>query len=251
MPITYTTDFKGQASGVGAAITSNALTVVAGAFITICMVYADNAETSAATVSNTGTTITWTKQAETNVASNCKVVLWSGTAGATPPTTVTTTSTAGTALNGSKAMAVQIHVGQHATNPLPPGNIFSGAGATSVSQNITPTSAGSALWGAFGDWSATNTYAAGANNTLVGTYQDPTFQTVALVRATTQPRTDAVLFALGETDTAGKITFIAFEVQSAAPAAQLLAPAQKLFKSFISRLQPPFFLAGSPYQSSE
>lgn len=221
MALTYTTDFKGQASGVGSTITSNTLSVTAGDFIDVVAVYADNPEATAWTVSNTGTAITWTKRQETNTANNVKLVHWTGVAGATPPTTVSVQTTAGSSVSGSKALFVVVHTGQHATDPLPAGNLFSGASGTDVSQAITPTSAGSCLWMVAGDWSATNSFAAAANCTLAATaYHESATQTVVPIRPTTQPRTDTTSFTIGETDTSGTIAWIAWEVQAAASGAQ-------------------------------
>lgn len=218
MAITYTIDSKGQANGVSSAITSNTLTCATGDFITIMGIYADNAESTAWTVSNTGTAITWTLQSQTNTGSNCKVVLWTGTAGATPPTTVTVTSTAGSLTNGSKYITTICHTGAHATTPLPAGNIFTGTSTNNVSRSITPTSSGSALWMPCADWNQTNTFAAGANCTIQGTYNETGFMTCTIVRPTTQPRTDAAAFTLSETDTGATIAYIAFEIQAAAGA---------------------------------
>ena len=69
------------------------------------------------------------------------------------------------------------------------------------------------------DWQQTNSYAAIANCTLGTVYNETGFQTAVAIRPTTQPRTDASAFTIGETDTAGRITFVAFEVQAEASAA--------------------------------
>ena len=215
MALTYTTDFKGQAFAVSATITSNSFTANTGDFITIAACYGDNPDATAWTVSNTGTAITWTKQIETNTGSNCKVVVWSGTVGATPPTTVSVQTTAGSTPNGSKALFTAIHTGAHTVTPLPAGNLFSGAGGTDVTQAITPTSTGSALWMLAGDWSATNSYAAAASCTLAATvYNEAGQQTVVPIQPTINPRTDAASFTIGESDTAGLIAWAAWEVQS-------------------------------------
>jgi len=215
MALTYTTDFKGQAIGVSATITSNSFTANTGDFITIAACYADNPDATAWTVSNTGTAITWTKNIETNTGANCKVVVWSGTVGATPPTTVSVQSTAGTATNGSKALFTAIHTGVHTVTPLPAGNLFSGTGGTDVTQAITPTSTGSALWMLVGDWSQTNSFAAAASCTLAATaYNEAGQQTVVPIQPTINPRTDAASFTIGESDTAGTIAWAAWEVQS-------------------------------------
>lgn len=217
MALTYTIDFKGQAQGVSATITSNTLSVTTGDFIDVIAIYADNPNSTAWTVSNTGTAITWTQQQETNTASNCKVVHWTGTAGATPPTTVSVQGTAGAAFDGSQALCTIVHTGQHATTPLPAGNLFSIASGTDRSQAITPTSAGSNLWMVVGDWAATNTFTAGSNCTLaVTTYHEAGQMTATVVRPTTQPRPDTSAFTLAEADTSGTVIGLAFEVQAAA-----------------------------------
>lgn len=216
MALTYSVDLKGQGTGVGAAVTSNALTVATGDFITVLLMLADNAQSTAWTVSNTGTAIVWTNRVTTNTASNCRVVMWSGTAGATPPTTVTITATAGPSTTEAKAICTMVHTGQHATTPLPAGNIFSGTAGTDVTQSITPTSSGSALWMLAADWSTTNSFAAAANCTLAtAVFNSPGNFTAVPVRPTTQPRTDAVAFTIGETDTGGRIAWAAWEVQAA------------------------------------
>lgn len=215
MALTYTTDFKGQASGVSATITSNTITANTGDFITIAACYDDDAKSTAWTVSNTGTAITWTKQIETSASQNCKVVMWSGTAGVTPPTTVSVQSTAGAAITGSKALFTAIHTGAHTVTPLPAGNLFSGTGGTDVTQAITPSSSGSALWMLAGDWSQTNSFAAAASCTLAATvYNEAGQQTVVPIQPTTNPRTDAASFTIGESDTAGKIAWAAWDVQA-------------------------------------
>lgn len=210
------TDFKGVAVGSANPITSNALSVSAGDFLTVAIVHADNDQATAWTLSNTGTAITWTKRAETNTLSNCKVVMWSGTAGATPPTTVSVNVDAGTTGNGSRALFVAVHNGQHAANPLPSGNIFSGTGGTDVTQAITPTTSGSALWMVAGDWSQTNSFAGSTDCSLVAAaYNEAGQQTAAAIQPTIQPRPNATTFTIGETDTSGKIAWVAWEVQSA------------------------------------
>lgn len=220
MSLTYSSDFKGQANGVNATITSNALSVNTGDYLNIVGIYADNAESTAWTVTNTGTAITWTKQQETNTGGNTKVVHWTGTAGATPPTTVSVQSTAGTNPAGSKAILSLVHRGQHATTPLPAGNLFSIVAGTDVTQAITPTSAGSNLWMVLGDWAAIDPasggMAAGANCSLeVADYFESGAMTAAVIRPTTQPRTDTTLFTLAESETGGIVSGIAFEVQAA------------------------------------
>lgn len=215
MALTYTTDFKGQSLGVSTTITSNTLSITTGDFIDIVVCYGDNTYSTAWTVSNTGTAITWSGSQDTNTADNVRVVHWTGIAGATPPTTVSVLSTAGAQTNGGKIMLVVVSTGQHATTPLPAGNLFAGVGGTDVSQSITPTSSGSCLWMFGGDWNTTNTFGVAANCTAVATAFDDSEQTGIAIRPTTQPRSDAASFTIGETDTGGKVSWVAWEVQSA------------------------------------
>lgn len=213
MAITYTTDFKGQNNGVGSAITSNALSVTTGDKITLLVYGADNGFITAWSISNNGTAITWTQRADTNTASNSRIFLFEGVAGATPPTTITATATAGTSTTCAKVLYTQIHTGAD-TGAIPAGNIFVGASSTDVSQSITPSATGSALWMGAADWNETNSFVAIANNTLVGTFHEAGQFSACGIRPTTQPRTDASAFTLGETDTGGAIAYIAFEVQA-------------------------------------
>lgn len=222
MPLTVTIiDTKSQASGVGTTITSNTLTGAAeGDWIDIIEVSGDNANETAWTVTNTGTAITWTLQQETNTANQTKVIHWTGTAGATPPGTVSVQATAGGGTNGAKALIVIVQAGQHATTPLPAGNLFLKAAGNDLSQAIMPTSAGSNLWMVGADWNQSNSFTAGTDNTLPFTPLDIAGQmTTALTRPTTQPRTDTVAFTLSLLDSSSpvdKVLGIAWEVQAAA-----------------------------------
>lgn len=215
MPLTYT--INSPAIVALATMTSGTLSATTGDLITIIGFFADNGNATAWTVSNTGTAITWTKQLETNTASNCKIVMWSGIAGATPPTTVSVQATAGAQTAWYKNLVTIVHTGQHATTPLPAGNLFLITSGTDISKAITPTASGSALWLAGGDWAAMNTFSAGTSCTLGATAVHQAGEyTGAVVRPTTQPRTDASAFTLSLLDTGGTVIGIAFEVQAAA-----------------------------------
>lgn len=218
MALTYTIYYTNAPAGTGTAVSSTGIAVNAGDFMNVGVSYGDNGASTAWTVSNDGSAITWTKQAETNVASNNKVVLFTGIAGATPPTSITVTTTAGNDVNGTKYMVTAAHTGAHPSNPLPAGNIVTGTGARNVSQSITPTASGSVLLGLFGDWAFTNSYAAIANNTLVGTYHEAAQQTATVIQPTVQPLPNASAFTLGETaGPAAKIAYVIWEVQAANP----------------------------------
>jgi hypothetical protein len=64
------------------------------------------------------------------------------------------------------------------------------------------------------DWVPTNSFVAIANCTLGTVYNEAGQQTDCTIRPTTQPRTDTSSFTLGETDTGGTVTWIAFEIQA-------------------------------------
>jgi len=204
-------------SAAEASITSGMLALSIGDVLTVELIADDNANFGTPTISNSGSALAWTNIATTNTNGNCKVAAWWALLADNTDRPVT--------LNGSAApsgttrrLHCNVHTGAHQTNPVPIGNVFSGVGATDVSQLITPTAAGSALHLAVGDWNATNTFAAGANCTLDAAFNDTGQMSSALVRPTTQPRTDAAAFTISETDTGGTIAWIAFEVQAAAVA---------------------------------
>jgi hypothetical protein len=208
--VLYSVDFKGQAAGVSSTVSSDPLSVLPGDVLTICGAWSDNARATAWTVANDGTSIAWVKQAETNTASNTKVVMWSGIAGAVPPTSVSVTTTAGTATNTSVCLSVMVHTG--ATDVA---NVTLGSGAVNVAQPITPVGSGSALWFFCSDWNQSNTYTQITGCTQVNEYFEATKQRAQLVRPTTQPRADATPFTIGTNSTGGPISWVAFEVPAA------------------------------------
>lgn len=217
MALTYSINFVSLNAGSGEPITSGALSVLTGDFLTTCLIISDNSFETAWDVTNTGTAIAWTERLQTIIGSNCKIVMWSGIAGATPPTTVTVDPSAGSNPQQFKALCTMVHTGQHATTPLPAGNLFLIASGTDISKIITPTSAGSCLWLVVGDWAATTPLTAGTNCTLAAAeLRDATAMTAVPVRPTTQPCTDANAFTIAEADTGGTVIGIAFEVQAAA-----------------------------------
>lgn len=222
MAITYTEYFKSLTSGVeGADITSNSISVVSGDLITVAWIVENNWTPNdvggTITISNTGTALSWNNIGNTGTQASgdsCYVRVWYAVATASESITITTASN-GTPNTPISSQSVVVHTGVHATTPVPAGNIYSGKKSTDVSQSITPTSSGSCLWAVFGDWSATNTFAAIANCTIESSRHDATKYTVCVMRPTTQPRTDASAFTLGETDTNGDISYVIWEVQAA------------------------------------
>jgi hypothetical protein len=195
------------------AVTTTSRTYNSGELVCVDYCAADNLGAGTLSISNSGTAQTWNLIAVTNTGSNVKVAAWQCKMSVTQAMTITATGNGGGDIEG--AIKVVVHTGQHATDPVPAGNVFSGTGGTDVSQAITPTSSGSCLYLVAGDWSATDTYAAIANCTLQEKHQNATDQTVALFEPITQPRPDTSAFTIGETDTAGKIAWIAYEVQAA------------------------------------
>jgi len=206
-------------TGTGGDITTTSRTYNSGELLTIAFGTSDNSDAGTLSIANSGTGQTWTALPVTNTSGNCKMAGWFCTMSVTQAMTVTISgSGAGAGSSMASVIAVIQHTGQHATTPVPAGNRFSGAGATDVSQVITPTSAGSSLFMIAGDWSAGNTFAARANCTLDQTFHNASFMTATLIRPTTQPLPDTSAFTLGETDTSGTIAWIAYEVQAAAAA---------------------------------
>lgn len=218
MPITYTINSATtDNSGGSTAVTSGSLTLAVNDVVVAVWIADDNDVPGTPTISNSGTALTWTQIAMTNTTNNCKVAAWWALVPDSASRTVTVTNGGGSTTTTRRLHSI-VHTGAHTTNPVPTGKVFSGAGATDVSQSITPTASGSALWMAAGDWNATNSFAAAASCTLADNFNDAGQMTAALIRPTTQPRTDGAAFTLGETDTSGLITWVAFEVQAAAGA---------------------------------
>lgn len=219
MALSYTIDFKKIDSGNP--IVSNALSVVTGQMITVTVMFADNDDSATFSITNNGTAISWgTPILETVTTSNCKVALWVGFAGATPPTTVTVTGLTGNNVSNAKGLCTRVWLGQHLTVPIPVGNrILIAGGGTNVTQALTPTSVGSVLLMELGDWSAidpaTVGMAAGTNCTLdaADVFSTGNF-TGAVIRPTVSPRTNTSTFTLAESDTGSKVIGIAYEVQA-------------------------------------
>ena len=163
--------------------------------------------------SGTATIGSITTIAATNTASNAKVVVyWAKVTGAG----TFVARVASPSCRGHSFLIV--HTGGHSTTPVPTGNIFSGTGATDPSQSITPTSSGSCLWMICGDWNAIAVTAMSAGTSCTEEYNNQIsgWVTTGIYRPTTQPRTDASAFTISESDTGGKIAWVAFEVQAEA-----------------------------------
>jgi hypothetical protein len=215
MAITYTVYSATRDNSAGLfTVVSPSLTLAANDVIVVIFIADDNDAPANITISNSGSALTWNSIASTNTTGNCKVVAWWALSPDSTARTVTVTHDNTTST--TRRLHCIVHTGAHTTNPVPAGKVSSGVGGADVSQAITPTASGSALWMGAGDWNATNSFAAASNCTLADNFHDAGQFTAALIRPTTQPRTDANAFTIGETDTNGKIAWLAFEVQAAA-----------------------------------
>jgi hypothetical protein len=197
-------------------VTSPSLTLAVDDVVVAMYCIDDNFNAGTLTISNSGSALTWNSIVLTNTAGNCKVRAWWAKLADATARTVTVTNTVSD--SQTKRLHCIVHTGAHLTDPVPTGNVFSGVSTTDVSQSITPTATGSALWMLTGDWDATNTFAGRTDCTLEDNFHDAGQMSSALIRPTTQPRTDAAPFTIGETDTGGQIAWLAFEVQATADA---------------------------------
>lgn len=240
--MTYSVDTRNRTSGTGTQATtvSNTMSVTTGDVIVVLAVWPDQNEggTGTYSISNTnGGTITWTALGTgVNVASNCRIMGWWGRATASSAS-FTVTVTQPTANDVARTLYTIVHTGAHATTPVPSGKIVSGSSTTDVASAMTPTAAGSALWMVAADWGATNTFAARANCTLQSTVHVAGLYSNTLIRPTEQPRSDAGVFTLGETDTSGTIGYIGFEVQAAAASTPTQSQAPRSMHQYRMRLQ--------------
>lgn len=199
---------KSQASGVDASISAN-IASKTGDLIVIETAYADNADSTNWNVSNTGTAITWTKKVETNTATQCKVVVWTGVAGAIPPQAVTVTSTAGAVITAAKVL--NVYVARNAGTDIV--NIFSGTAATNVSQAVSPTTANSFVGGFFADWLQSNSFSAGANTQLARVEDISGQLTVGVFNELPNPLTSNATVTLNANSSGtGKIAWVVFEI---------------------------------------
>lgn len=217
MPLGHTSYATEVATAVNGAVTTTSRTYNAGVLVLAFYAAADDGGAGAATtfsISNSGTAQTWTQRREVSEDANVQVTVWSTQMSVTQAMTITCSAAVlGTSLEG--AVNVVVHTGHNTSDPIPAGKIFSGSSGTDIAQEITPTATGSYLWFWGGDWNATNTFAALANCTVERTSHNAAQQTTVLIRPTTAPRPDAAAFTIGETDTAGLIAWLAFEVQAA------------------------------------
>ena len=183
----------------------------------VCVLWAtNNSYPGDGTVSctNSGAAQTWNDIEEVYVGESCYIRGWWCVMSTSQSMTISCASTANNNLDG--VIYTLVHDGQHATTPIPAGKVYSGVDADGdTNQSITPTASGSCLWMIAADYQPTNSFVAAADCTLHDQYHIDGQYTVALIRPTTQPRTDASAFTIGETDTGAKNSWIAFEVVAA------------------------------------
>lgn len=194
----------------GATVSTGTLTILNNDIIVVFYANEDNGTAGNLTIANSGTALSWNLIAQTSTSSNCKVSAWWAKSAGNENRTVTVTESIS---GGSKAIWARVHTGAHQTDPCPAAKVFSGVNATDVSQSITPSATGSALWMICGDWGATDSFSAISNCTLENKVHGEGAYTATLIRPTTQPRSSGSAFTIGETDTSGQIAWIALEVR--------------------------------------
>jgi hypothetical protein len=231
MALTYATYEDVNLSTDGGDVTTTSRTYNSGELVVILWVVESNAP-SIGTVSctNSGTAQTWNDIATVSATDYCYVRGWWCVMSTTQAVTITVASDSPTS---ARACAYTIvHAGQNATTPIPAGKVQSGQDADGdVSLSITPTATGSCLWLLCGDWAnSTDTFTAGANCTKQDSHGYTDAFAAALIRPTTQPRDDANAFTISETDTSGKLAYLAFEVVAAGGGASIVPQAMANYR---------------------
>jgi hypothetical protein len=209
MALTYAVDSNRFGENLSSVITSNLMRVNDSDLIVVmhCRGYYD----TPATIANDGTAITWNSIASSTGAS--PPIAWYGWVSGNRYLRLSVTISG----NHGASLYVLIIKGAHPSNPIPSGNIFLGNDSgDNTLVNITPTKAGSMLFGIVVDYNNT-TWTARTNNTLLWNDYLNGSHAGCVVAPTTQPLTDTSTFAWGETNVggAGLVSYIAFEVQSA------------------------------------
>jgi hypothetical protein len=218
MALTYAEYYKDSTTTTsGGDITSNSFSVAVGDVVCVVWAHGDDQNIGTITISNTGTAQTWNAiSTQSGLGGNCYVRGWYAVATAAESITVSIDNSNTTSI--ASGLSCIVHTGAHATTPIPAGNIYGAQGGNDVSQAITPTSSGSCLWMWAADWQAKGALTPNANCTAESSSTITNELSMALIRPTTQPRTDANAFTVGEAaDGDGETTaWIAWEVQAAA-----------------------------------
>jgi acyl dehydratase len=192
-------------------VTTGTLSITAGDVV--CILYINEADILAGTLTLTysGTqNYSWTAIGETAASDNCRAAAWFAVAPDSDDRTVTVSYT-----DGGSYIAGYVFTGAHATTPVPAGNRLTGTNASQGTQAITPTSAGSVLLMAVGDWGA-SAMTAGASCTADGSIVDPGRYSGIFLRPTTVPLSNTTEFTLSESGSSGPVAWVAFEIQAAA-----------------------------------
>ena len=216
-PTAYAIESSGSQNTNGV-VTTTSRTYNAGELVVVKYANSGNAGggTQAFSISNTNTAQSWTLAREVKTPNDtCPVALWYCVMSTTQAMTITASFNNGISQYGH--IEVEVFTGFDSGDPVPSGNVFSGSNTTDPSQSITPGRAGDCLRMWVADYNATNTFAAIANCTLIDTQHDAVWMTSASIRSTTDPRPDTSSFTIGETDTAGVINWIAYEVKAEDP----------------------------------
>lgn len=213
MPITYTSAVTGSTNNTFNNVTTGSMTLLADTIAVVIAVFTDANPAGTLTITNSGTAMTWNLIADVTTT-GCRVAAWWARSAGSENRTATVAWNSGNAL--TYALYAITHNGAHATTPVPAGKVTSANNASSVSETITPTAAGSALWMVAADMNgvSTATMTAGANCTIDRSLDTDQFSSI-LLRPTTQPRTDGAAFTLSETHTGAGVKWLAFEVQAA------------------------------------
>lgn len=208
--------------------TASADTTLAVAITTTCLVlvfiaFDNNSSSSvdaATPISNSGAAMTWTtlgNTAPTADSDKCKVTAYAAYGNQNATVTFTHTKVGSSAIK--RKMSVVVIEGAHATlaTAIPTGNRkVQTSNVVNVSQSITPTGVGSAIFGVAADWNAANAYSALSGNTITVAH-DAAAATWAYIVPTTNPLSSASAFTWGANCTGGANTWIAVEIVPAAP----------------------------------
>lgn len=216
MAISYLKDWVTQALGVSATIQASNAGWKTGDLITVAVTFQSNSAVTAQTISNDGGVIDWVAEAEASAALNARIVLFAGRVKQPDaPTTISVTAAAGSLLTCRKTLFVVAHRGD-AGRPVDDNsfNVFSGTGGADVTQSLSASGFGSCFWFVCADGNATNTFEAAAGCELLHTYDNPSF-TGAAIAPLQQPLQSGNAFTIGESETGGRVSWIAWEIGAA------------------------------------
>lgn len=208
----FTTNDTGTAGGD---VTSSSFSVAINDIITVLFLLEDNNTNTLTFSQPTGTALSWTLIDDTGAGanSNARVAAWR--AKATVAESITVSVAGNSAITYKSSLSVAVHTGANTVNPILSGSVTKGTGANDATQAILPTSPGSALWMGLADWQTAGALNPNANCTQESLHNASSY-TGAIIRPTTQPRTDWTSFTIGEVSdaTSEKTAWLAFEVRA-------------------------------------